>query len=525
MGATRFDHVMRGLARSTTRRRGVIAGLGALGAGVLAAATTAAAPQSRRKAPLPGTDAHLQIGRLPADGHRPRYHYLPPANWMNDPNGVIEWEGTQHLFYQYNPDGASWGNIHWGHAVSDDLIHWTDLPIALAPTPGGPDERGCFSGCAVDDDGVPTILYTGARGVRYQVQTQCLATSRDNLLTWQKDSRNPVLSEIPAVAGPTHDFRDPFVWRDGETWYMALASRIVGVGGVVFLYRSPDLHSWEYLHPLLAGDAASTGDVWECPNFFPLDDKWVLLVSGEWRDIPSTVFFFIGDYADHTFTPEVEGVLDYGYVYAPLTMRDSRGRRLLWSWLREGRSAEAYTAAGWAGVQAIPRQLSLRQGTLAMEPAPELKRIRGDRIELSDVRLDGQAELPVGSGSALDIVARFASSGPVGLVLAAAPDGSEQTRITYDPGARQLLVDRGRSSLLGGIETYPHVAPHELAPGEALELRVLLDGSVIEIIANGRTSISTRVYPSRADSQGVRVFGQGLLQTMTIWQMASIWPS
>ena len=160
-----------------------------------------------------------------------------------------------------------------------------------------------------------------------------------------------------------------------------------------------------------------------------------------------------------------------------------------------------------------------------MEPAPELERIRGERIDFGDVRLDGPTALPVGSGGALDVVARFAPAGPVGLVLARAPDGSEQTRIIYDPGAQKLLVDRERSSLLGDIETFPHAAPHVLAPGEPLDLRILLDGSVIEIIANGRTSISTRIYPSRADSQGVGVFGQGLLQTMTIWKMESIWPS
>jgi beta-fructofuranosidase len=256
-----------------------------------------------------------------------------------------------------------------------------------------------------------------------------------------------------------------------------------------------------------------------------LGDKWVLIVSAEWRDTPSTVFYFIGSYADHTFTPETDGVLDCGYIYAPLTMRDSRDRRLLWGWLREGRTAAAYEAAGWAGVQAIPRELRLRQGTLGIEPVLELERIRGARTDLGDVRLDGPEALLVGTGSTLDIVARFSPSGPVGLTVARAPDGSEETQIIFDPGARQLLVVREHSSLLGDIETFPHVAPLALAPDEPLDLRVLLDGSVIEIFANGRTSISTRIYPSRADSQGVGVFGQGLLQTMTIWQMDSIWPS
>jgi beta-fructofuranosidase len=236
---------------------------------------------------------------------------------MNDPNGVIEWQGRYHLFYQFNPYGAVFGLKHWGHAVSDDLVHWEDLPIALTPTPDGPDAAGCWSGCMVDADGVPTVVYTGVREKRYELQTQCLATSHDDLLTWEKDPANPVLSEIPAELGSTHDFRDPFVWREEKTWFMVLASQVVGVGGVALLYRSPDLHQWEYLHPLLVGEAASTGDVWECPNFFPLGDKWVLIIAGKGRDFPFTTFYVIGDYADGRFTPESGGVLDHGYFYAP----------------------------------------------------------------------------------------------------------------------------------------------------------------------------------------------------------------
>src|SRR5438067_1299485 len=118
--------------------------------------------------------------RFAADHHRPRYHFLPPSNWMNDPNGVIQWQGKYHLFYQHNPFGPLWSTMHWGHAVSEDLIHWTDLPIALAPTPGGPDEAGCFSGCAVKNGNVPALVYTGTRGEKHNIQTQCLATSHDD---------------------------------------------------------------------------------------------------------------------------------------------------------------------------------------------------------------------------------------------------------------------------------------------------------------------------------------------------------
>src|SRR5438270_8146407 len=125
------------------------------------------------------------------DHQRPKYHFLPAAHWMNDPNGPIFWKGKYHMFYQYNPHGAFWGTMHWGHAVSTDMIHWKHLPVALAPTPGGPDKDGVFSGCTVDNDGVPTIIYTGTKP-----EVQCIATGNDELTTWKKYKGNPV------IAGP-----------------------------------------------------------------------------------------------------------------------------------------------------------------------------------------------------------------------------------------------------------------------------------------------------------------------------------
>ncbi len=464
-----------------------------------------------------------QRRKLAHDFNRPIYHFVSPANWMNDPNGVIQWENTYHLFYQYNPNGAFWGSMHWGHAFSEDLIHWVDLPIALTPTPNSPDETGCFSGCAVNNDGVPTIIYTGTRGEHNNQQTQCVATSRDQLRTLSKYAGNPVLSEIPAEAGNTHDFRDPFVWREGDAWYMLLASRIVGVGGTVFLYRSADLLHWEYLHPLLTGSIGKNGDVWECPNLFPLDDKWVLIVSGKGRGVPPTVFYFIGEYVDHQFMPEVEGVLDYGCFYAPLAMVDNQQRRLLFGWLVERRSVEAHKAAGWAGGHSIPRVLSLRDGRLNMEPVPELNNLHGELSDFTNIQLSGADRVLNVQGVALDIVAEFEASGVVGLALACAPDGSEQTRISYDPEAQHLIVTHIQSGSSDGVDLSPNIAAHVLFVGETLQLRILLDGSIVEIIANGRTSVCSRIYPTHATSRGIRVFGYGTLKKLSVWQMRSIW--
>src|SRR6266481_809690 len=190
--------------------------------------------------------------RLAADPLRPQYHLLPTKNWMNDPNGPIFWNGLYHMFFQYNPNAAVWGDMHWNHAVSEDMIHWRHLPIALAPTPGWADADGCFTGSAVNDNGTATILYTGVQKTPFELatlrdghsnirETQCLATSSDpQLRAWNK-WKDPVIQppDDPKLTG----FRDPFLWHDenAKLWYLGVASGQFKVGGRVLLYRSKDL--------------------------------------------------------------------------------------------------------------------------------------------------------------------------------------------------------------------------------------------------------------------------------------------
>ena len=467
--------------------------------------------------------------QMAGDRLRPRYHFLPPSNWMNDPNGVIQWNGNYHLFYQHNPNAPVHADMHWGHAISEDLVHWTDLPFALTPTPGGPDEAGVFSGCAVNNAGVPTLVYTGVVGTRYDRQTQCIATSQDDdLLTWEKYAGNPVVGAMPSLSNQTRDFRDPFVWCDGETWYMVVGSFIDGVGGTVFLYQSPDLIHWDYLHPLLVGERERNGLMWECPNFFKLGDYWVLIVSPQYvvsQQINRTmgkVIYFVGEYVNHQFTPLFEGVLDHGYLYAPLSLGDDQGRRLMWGWLREGRSTEKQIAAGWAGVQSFPRVLSLQGPHLHMEPAPELKQIRGTHHAFAAIALASEPIQLAGVGFNLDLEFEFTGD-LLEIALACSPDRGEQTCVIYDRALQSLTIDRENSSAYTGVDRYPESAPHALAPGEALTLRMLLDGSVLEIIANGRTSLSSRIYPTQTEGLGLRVTGRGIVVAMDIWEMPSIW--
>ncbi|MEO1440125.1 MAG: glycoside hydrolase family 32 protein [Chloroflexota bacterium] len=451
------------------------------------------------------------------DFSRPTYHYLPARNWMNDPNGVIQWNGRYHLFYQYNPFGAFHDYMHWGHAVSDDLIHWEELPIAIAPDPGTVDEGGIFSGCIVDHDGTPTAFYTGVN-VGATEQRQCMATGDDELITWQKYAANPLIAAPPPHTDQMPDFRDPFVWRDDHTWYMVVGSRIAGVGGAALLYRSQDLQNWTYLHPLMVGDMPRHGAMWECPNFFPLGDKWVLVISLHTGSGTGNVIYFVGDFRDERFYPEYEGMLDSSVYYAPLTFLDEQNRRIMWGWLRESRSGDDQLAAGWSGVQAIPRVLTLdANNRLLMEPVPELEQIRAakqhENIVLSDTPLD----LP---GLALDLsfAFRVESDVPCGFDLTW-DDTAERIAVLYDPVLQTINVRHTHAD----NTLSPHGQLHRLVPEEHLELRILIDNSVLELIANRRTSITHRMYPKQVKNPRIQIHNTDAVVDFAIWEMRSIW--
>jgi beta-fructofuranosidase len=427
-----------------------------------------------------------------SDPHRPQYHFSAPHRWMNDPNGLIHWKGQYHLFYQHNPNSALWGDIHWGHAISDDLVFWRDLPIALAPSAGGADAHGCWSGCAVDDHGTPTLLYTGV-----SPEVQCVATSSDDLLTWEKYSGNPVIGAHP----PGLDllgFRDPCVWRDGATWYMVLGTGLKDVGGAILLYRSADLRVWEYVGTPFVG--AIPGEMWECPGFFPLGDKWVLMVS----IIPTGyTHYFVGTYTSHTFTPEYNARLDLGHTfYAPQTFLDERGRRIMIGWLRDGVPNEELIRMNWAGAQSIPRVLTLGDdGRLRMTPIAELSVLRGDEVDRDS--LPDSAEL--------EVEFAYHESGEIAVVLQGAP-----ANLVYNAERQTLTLNQDAKAENGQLT---------LAQGEALRLRIFVDHSVIEIYANDRVCLTTRVYPTRPDSLKVEIIESPNmpLKGFRAWAMRSIW--
>ena len=452
------------------------------------------------------------------DPHRAQFHFQPPKYWMNDPNGLIQWKDEYHLFYQHNPESLAWTNMHWGHAVSKDLDQWEPLPVALAPTPGGCDELGIWSGCAVDNDGEPTLMYTGV-----VPEVQCIATGDADLRSFKKHPGNPVIARPPEGLEVT-GFRDPCVWREEDGWRCVIGSGIQGQGGAVLLYRSPDLRKWEYLHPLLIGNKDENGAMWECPDFFPLGEKHVLLVSAL-----DTVLYFVGTYTGGRLAVEHTGRLDHGPAfYAAQTFEDAEGCRIAFGWLRESRNDAAQEAAGWSGVQSLPRVLALSpDGAVLAGPAPEIETLRQNGAHKqgvllqpgNDVTFEGVSGRQIEIGARIEVTER----GRTGFSVCAAPDRAEQTHIYYDCFANELCIDTRGSSLSKDVTTGQYRAPLETKPRETVELRIFVDGSVVEAFVDNRAWITARIYPTREDSVEVRAFAEeaeGRMKTLDAWTLA-----
>ncbi len=307
---------------------------------------------------------------------RPGVHFAPKANWMNDPNGLIYWNGRYHLFYQYNPlSTAPFEKICWGHATSRDLLHWEDLPPALTPTPGSADEDGCWSGRAVVKDGVVFLLYTGVSG---RQQRPCVARALDDrLVSFQKAEENPVIpvEPLPDLVG----FRDSAVRRVNGEFRQLIGSGSPALGGCLLEYRSRDLVSWDYVGIFLSGNSSGLpGEMWECPDFFEIEGRSFLVMSLLEEGRPLEVISIGGGLDGDRFVPEIDRRLDIGTRwYAPQSFDAPDGRRLIFGWFREREEELPEGERGRVGVMSLPRQLfATPNGALGMTPVEELKALR-----------------------------------------------------------------------------------------------------------------------------------------------------
>jgi len=463
------------------------------------------------------------------DIYRQAYHMMPPKGWMNDPNGLIQYKGMYHMFYQHHPYSPEPGLMHWGHAVSSDLVHWSHLPIALAP--GQPyDKNGCFSGSAVDDDGILTLIYSGnivdeEANVRRQVQ--CIATSGDGK-TFKKFAGNPVIPEHP-IDG-SHDFRDPKVWKHENTWYAVIGSGKDGIGKAL-LYKSRDLREWSYVGVLAQSDGTK-GRMWECPDFFPLGDKYVLIVSPIGMEGHKNIYM-VGemDYEQGKFVLQCWGDLDCGpHFYAAQTFQDDQGRRILFAWMNMWGAYTPTKSNGWAGAMTLPRILTLSaNGKVKSQPAPELKCLRQKHFRFDNVTLEPESANILNDikGECFEIIAVFevpaGKTVDFGIKLRCSTDNREETVVGYNAGTQKIYVDTSKSGLSEGSRYESCLEPME---GRLLKIHIFLDRSSIEVFGNeGEVAITSRIYPDPF-SVGMGIFtigGSIKLAALDVWELSSIW--
>lgn len=496
----------------------------------------------------------MSPSNVQSEQYRSQYHFTPQANWINDPNGLLYYAGEYHLFYQYHPDSLVWGPMHWGHAVSTDLVHWEHLPTALYP-----DELGTiFSGSAVIDwhNSAGFGKEAMIAAFTYHLdddsnadaqQSQGIAYSLDKGRTWTKYESNPV---IPTVPGE-RDFRDPKVF-----WYVPEGAAagdgywvlLLAVDDSIWFYRSTDLKTWQKVSEF-GEEHGSHAGVWETPDLFKLsiegsnEYRWVLTI-GLVKDAPaggSGVHYFVGDFDGTNFTnensPDLELWADYGAdFYAAQGWNDAPNDQKLWiAWMNNWTYAREIPTPTWRGAMSLPRTLSLRHTAhglrLVQRPVAQLQTLRDSEKSWQNISVEADAPnlLDDIQGDNLEIVATFdvSKSTAKRFGFRVRTGETEQTVIEVDAADHAIQVNRTNAGESDFNPAFPSVHTSSLSPGDdKIQLHLFIDRSSVEIFANdGLLTITEQIFPSD-DSLGAELFvdeGDLWVDSLIVYQLQSIY--
>lgn len=467
--------------------------------------------------------------RFSGDLQRPTYHAMPPANWTNEPHGMVEKNGKYHLFYQRTPNGPFKALMHWGHMISTDFINWENTRDALWPelntsSTNGYDMKGIWSGDVVVENGTAHAFYTAVNhtgpynpGIGHAVSTDA------DLKNWAKTT--PVIDKQFV-----NDFRDPYLFKDGTTWVMLIGAAVSGSGGLD-CYTSTDLTTWTHKSnfctvPYSSMDIGSV--IWEMPVFEPLGNgKYILIVN----PIGGTVakygpkytrgVYWTGSYAGGQFTPDYNQpkMLDLipGHL-SPTVARNASSVLTGIGIVDERRSSQAQEDAGWCHVFSLPRVYTLLADnqTLGQAPAPQTVNLRvaGSQQTLTNISVSSTAAVSVADGAKTEIIATVnpaTTASSYGLNIRRSNDGTEVTRLYYDAVNKNIILDKSSSSLSGNVEDKVLISqPYsEAAFGKPQTFHVFIDNSIIDVFINEKAAFSARIYPTKTDSKGIQLYSNG----------------
>lgn len=461
---------------------------------------------------LEKADLYQEQNRIDKD-EKPVFHVTPPVGWMNDPNGFSVYRGKIHLFFQYHPYSDVWGPMHWGHYISEDFLKWQECPVALAPDMVY-DAGGCFSGSAIDAFDSHVLVYTGVQeiqkkdGTKEVVQQQCLAVGDG--VNYDKVNNNPIISCEQLPKGfSREDFRDPKIWKE-ERYYLVAGNKNEQQNGQVVLFESKDLMTWKYIS-VLADNQGKYGTMWECPDFFALGDKHVLVVSPQdmmadgnefHNGNQSIAVIGVYDRQNHRLCDEQVVSLDYGTdFYAPQTMQTDDGRRVMIAWMQSWDMNIKPAAQKWNGMMTIPRELEIRDDVLYQNPVRELERYREEAVICTDKKISGSCMIPGVEGRVLDLSLELLAGDYETFTVQFAKDKTYCTQFRYERASQTIEFDRTYSGLRRDVVSYRKMKIKQ--PGKSLKFRMILDKFSVELFVNDGAQTLTSTFYTPLDAKEI----------------------
>lgn len=472
--------------------------------------------------------------RHPNDHLRPQYHAMPNTSWTNEPYGLTYYDGMYHLFFQKNPNGPYLYFMHWGHLTSPDLVSWTEEKIALSPSPGF-DSFGVWSGTTIkDENGKPVILYTGVDGAKAGIG---LANPVDEtLVNWEESPSNPVVLEAPTDI-KNLDFRDPFLWKDGETYYMVVGSGLqFDGGGYLFTYKSSNLIDWIRIKTLYNDtNVARSGVFWEMPFFYKLNEKdWILSVTPTPTiEKRAETIYWIGAWENEVFVPYEETPKSLELIsenlLAPAIGDDEAGQPTYIGIIPEDRNVEDQIAAGWRNTFSLPRVIRLlNDSTMGHIPHPNLCRLREENTQIKSRIIDSSSKfnLPEISGNQMELRFKIKadSASQFSIQILKNQNETEYTNLDFDLINNTIALDRRKSSLSNTLKNnrqQEYIFDHN----DSIVVNIFIDHSILEVFVDQIVVFSCRVYPSEAESNLVDLFvdnGEVTIGQLDVWQLSSL---
>lgn len=483
----------------------------------------------------------VPASRFAGDHLRPLFHAMPPANWTNEPHGLVLVNGRYHLFYQRTPNGPFKTQMHWGHMSSPDLINWTHQRDALYPSlqteSVGFDMKGIWSGDVIVSGGQAFAYYTSVNhGGVFNPGISVAVSADPRLQHWEK--RGPIID-----TALVQDFRDPYLWKEGEAWNMIIGAAYEGHGGLDYYRCEPGAGPtcWTRRErfsttPMKAMDEPGS-TIWEMPVFEALGGRRVLVANpiggriSKYGQAATRGVYWVGDWKDGAFTPDSPAPRPLDVVpghLSPAVAGRPDGTLVGIGIVDERRNAGALAEAGWAHTFSLPREWFLTEGgrALGQRPIKGLEMLRADPASAATPAFTLRGERLLGDfGHQAELQARFSagSRAPFGIVLGATADGKELTRIAYNPATREIVVDKSRSTQSTTGEG-PQILRGKLdteAFGEPLDWHVFVDGSVVDVFLGEGAAFSFRTYPSRADASWVGLLANDAIgvESVTAWRL------